>query len=67
MKNQSINKNKDGYYKTLHYYSCRHYRKAEGRTCSFKHTYNQEKVDSAIYEIVSNLHTMPQFREGKNE
>ena len=25
--------------------------------------YNQEKVDSAIYEIVSNLHSMPQFRE----
>ena len=63
MKNKSINKNKGGYYKTLHYYSCRNYRKAEGRTCSFKHTYNQEKVDSAIYEIVSNLHTMPQFRE----
>ena len=63
MKNKSINRNKGGYYKTLHYYSCRNYRKAEGRTCSFKHTYNQEKVDSAIYEIVSNLHTMPQFRE----
>lgn len=63
MKNKSINKNKGGYYKTLHYYSCRNYRKAEGRTCSFKHTYNQEKVDSAVYEIVSNLHTMPQFRE----
>lgn len=63
MRNKSINKNKGGYYKTLHYYSCRNYRKAEGRTCSFKHTYNQEKVDSSVYEIVSNLHTLPQFRE----
>lgn len=61
MKNKHVNRNKGGYYKTLHYYACRSYRKSAGRTCSFKHTYNQDKVDSAVLEIVSNLTTMPQF------
>lgn len=62
-KNKRINKNKGGYYKTLHYYSCRNYRKSAGRTCEFKHTYNQEKVDSAVYEIISNLANHPGFGE----
>lgn len=63
MKNKSVNHNKGGYYKTLHYYACRNYRKAAGRTCSFKHTYNQEKVDQAVLEIVSQVVTMPRFEK----
>lgn len=35
----------------------------QGRTCGFKHTYNQAKIDSAVYEIVSNLSTHPVFEE----
>lgn len=62
-KNKRLNKNKGGYYKTLRYYSCRHYRKSAGRTCGFKHTYNQEKVDSAVYEVISNLANHPEFGE----
>ena len=54
-KNKRANKNHGGYYKILHYYSCRGYRKSAGRTCSFRHTYNQEKLDAAVYEVVSNL------------
>ncbi len=61
MKNKHVNRNKGGYYKTIHYYSCRNYRKSAGRTCDFKRTYNQDKVDSSILEIISNLTTMPQF------
>ena len=62
-KNKSINKNKGGYYKTLHYYSCRGYRKSVGRVCQFKHTYNQEKIDSAVYEIVANLSNQEGFEK----
>ena len=62
-KNKHINKNRGGHYKTIHYYSCRHYRRSAGRICGFKHTYNQDKIDSAIYEIVSNLGTHPMFEK----
>ena len=60
-KNKHVNKNRGGHYKTIHYYSCRYYRKSAGRTCEFKHTYNQTKIDSAVFEIVSNLAAHPAF------
>lgn len=63
MKNKHINRNKGGYYKTIHYYSCRNYRKSAGRTCNFNHTYNQDKVDSAVLEVVSRISTMPRFEK----
>ncbi len=62
-KNKKVNKNKGGYYKIMHYYSCRGYRKSAGRICSFKHTYNQEKIDAAVYEVVSNLTNHPEFKQ----
>lgn len=62
-KNKHVNKNRGGYYKTIHYYSCRYYRKSAGRACGFKHTYNQDKIDSAVYEIVSSLGNHPAFEE----
>lgn len=61
-KNKSINKNKGGYYKTLHYYACNNYRKANGRTCSFRHTYNQEKLDGAVFEIIRKIGGTPEFK-----
>ena len=62
-KNKHVNKNRGGHYKTIHYYSCRYYRKSAGRTCEFKHTYNQAKIDSAVFEIVSNLAAHPAFEK----
>lgn len=62
-KNKHVNKNRGGHYKTIHYYSCRYYRKSAGRICEFKHTYNQAKIDSAVYEIVSNLAAHPAFEK----
>lgn len=62
-KNKHVNKNRGGHYKTIHYYSSRYYRKSAGRTCEFKHTYNQAKIDSAVYEIVSNLAAHPAFEK----
>lgn len=62
-KNKHVNKNRGGHYKTIHCYSCRYYRKSAGRTCEFKHTYNQAKIDSAVFEIVSNLAAHPAFEK----
>lgn len=63
LKNKHVNKNKGGHYKTIYYYSCRNYRKTSGRICENKHTYNQKKLDEAVYEIVCNLDTMSEFQK----
>lgn len=62
-KNAKINSNHGGYYKTLYHYACNKNRKCNGRVCDFNHTYNQERVDAAIFEIVSNLKMHPIFKE----
>ena len=62
-KNKRVNKNRGGHYKIIHYYSCRYHRKSAGRICECTHTYNQEKIDSAVYEIVSNLTAHPSFEK----
>lgn len=61
-KNKHVNKNKGGYYKTIHYYACNNSRKANGRTCPFRHRYNQEKLDAAVFEIIGKLSRMPEFK-----
>lgn len=63
IKNKQRNRNKGGYYKTIHYYSCRYYRKSSGRVCEFNRQYNQEKIDAAVYEIVSNLVVRDEFEQ----
>lgn len=63
MKNRKINRNHGGHYKVLYYYACRYHRKAEGRTCSFRHTYNQEKLDGAVLEIIGQVASTKEFRE----
>ena len=57
-KNKRINRNHGGYYKTIHYYACNNSRKSNGMTCSFRHTYNQEKIDSSVFEIIQRLTTL---------
>lgn len=62
-KNKHLNKNHGGYYKTLHYYSCGNAKKQNGMTCKFRHTYNQDKVDSAVLEMIGKLFTVPSFQK----
>ena len=62
-KNKRINRNHGGYYKTIHYYACNNSRKSNGRTCSFRHTYNQEKIDSSVFEIIQRLTTLPEYKK----
>ena len=63
-KNKRLNKNKGGYYKALHYYSCRHYRKSVGRTCKFKHTYNQSKIDALVVKFKALIDKLPTAGNG---
>lgn len=65
-KNKHKNKNTGGYYKTIYYYSCKNYRKSEGRTCEFKHTYNQDKADQAVMEIISRISTSDKLEKALN-
>lgn len=62
-KNKRINRNHGGYYKTIHYYACNNSRKSNGRICSFRHTYNQEKIDSSVFEIIQRLTTLPEYKK----
>ena len=63
IKNKKQNKNRGGYYKTLYNYACGYSRKQKGKTCSFRHTYNQEKVDAAVLEIIERLAFSPAFEK----
>ncbi|MSS13799.1 recombinase family protein [Porcincola intestinalis] len=61
-KDKHVNKNRGGYYKTIYYYVCRNHQKANGRTCPFSHAYNQDKMDSAIFEIIRKVSAAPEFK-----
>lgn len=61
-KNKRVNRNHGGYYKTIHYYACNNSRKSNGMTCSFRHTYNQEKIDSSVFEIIQRLTSLPEYK-----
>lgn len=62
-KSNHVNKNRGGHYKTIHYYSCGHNRKANGRECSFNHILNQTKIDSSVFEIFSGITALPEYHE----
>ena len=61
-KNKSLNHNYGGYYKTVYSYGCRNYRTSEGRVCSFCHTYNQERLDAAVMEVIQKVTGTEEFR-----
>ena len=59
----SKNKNHGGYYKPYYSYRCTNNRKQSGRKCDFSRQYNQKRVDNAVYEIVTKLYMLPEFKE----
>lgn len=62
IKNKRINRNHGGYYKTIHYYACNNSRKSNGMTCTFRHTYNQEKIDGSVFETIGRLTSTPEYK-----
>lgn len=53
----------EGYYKAVHYYSCRYYAKQNGSICSFGRHLNQEIIDGLVFQIIANLQFYREFRE----
>lgn len=66
-KSRRINKNYGGYYKTVYSYACKGYRKSDGRVCDFKHTYNQEKIDNAVCEVIGKLVVHGRFEKALSD
>ena len=62
-KSKSRNNNHGGYYKIMYSYGCRNYRKSAGRVCNCRRTYNQEKLDGAVLEIVGKVTETREFRQ----
>ena len=62
-KNKRKNNNHGGYYKIVYSYGCRNYRKSAGRVCNCSWTYNQEKLDGAVMEIVRKVTKTREFRQ----
>lgn len=61
-KNKSLNHNYGGYYKIVYSYGCRNHRTSEGRVCGFCHTYNQERLDAAVIEVIRKVTGTEEFR-----
>ena len=55
------NKNHGGYYKTMYYYVCPNRDITRGGSCGFRRNYNQDKVDNAVYEMISRLDVNKDF------
>ena len=62
-KSKSRNKNHGGYYKIIYSYGCRNHRKSAGRTCEFGRTYNQDRIDKAVLEIVGKVTETEEFHQ----
>ena len=62
-KSKRKNSNHGGYYKIVYSYGCRNYRKSAGRVCSCRRTYNQDKLDRAVMEIVGKVTETREFRQ----
>lgn len=58
---RSKNKNHGGMYKPIYGYACQHRDIHRYKVCEFRRQYNQEKVDTAVYEIVGRISTLKSF------
>ena len=63
MKSKRKNSNHGGYYKIVYSYGCRNKRKSAGRVCNCRRTYNQEKLDGAVLEILGKTTETKEFRQ----
>lgn len=60
---RSTNKNHGGMYKPYHGYACPNRDLHRQGVCSFRKTYNQEKVDAAVYEMIGKIGTLSSFNK----
>lgn len=57
------NRNHGGRYKDMKYYVCEYHRAQYGRCCSYKGHINQEKLDTAVLEVIGDLKLSDGFRK----
>lgn len=63
VRSKKINPNRGGYYKPVYAYVCSASQKQNGCACHFSHSYNQDKVDNTVFEILCGLSMLPQFQQ----
>lgn len=66
--NVNRKKKKDGtFYKDYYYYSCKHRMEVDGHRCDYKRQWQQEKVNSAVEEVIRKLVQNPKFEQAIRE
>lgn len=66
--NVNRKRNKQGeFYKDYYYYTCKHRLSVDGHRCDFKRQFSQEKINSAVEEIIYCLVNNPRFEAAIRE
>jgi len=61
--NKSIKKKNGKHYKDYFYYGCKHRNITRGHKCTYNKQLKEEKLDSAVAEVISKLVSNPKFAE----
>ncbi|WKY44421.1 recombinase family protein [Eubacteriaceae bacterium ES2] len=59
--NKSIKRKNGKHYKDYFYYGCKHRTLLNGHTCTYNKQLNEDKLDNAVAEVISNLVSSPKF------
>lgn len=66
--NVNRKKKKDGsFYQDYYYYGCKHRMNVDGHRCDYNRQWKQEKIDSAVEEVISKLVNNPRFETAIRE
>ena len=66
--NKSIKKKKDGtHYKDYFYYACKHRLMVDGHKCNFRKQVQEEKLEEAMVEVLTELVHNPEFAKSIQE
>jgi len=66
--NVNRKRKKDGsFYKDYYYYACKHRLEVDGHKCTYKKQWSQEKVNTAVEEVIKKLVQNPRFEEAIRE
>jgi len=61
--NKSIKKKNGTHYKDYFYYGCKHRSMTRGHKCTYNKQLQEEKLDSAVAEVISKLVSNPKFAD----
>lgn len=61
--NKSVKKRNGHHYKDYFYYGCKHRSKTRGHACTYSKQLQEEKLDSAVAEVISKMVSNPKFAD----